>query len=281
MSKLNTVIISDYIKKIKEENKLSDMTIKTYKNIADNISFNIMATQPTIIKKLKALYNNPNTLQLYLNLIILVRKEHTESIDKLIKFRKSLKDEITIERKKNLTELDDTLPTYDKLNGDLDRLVGIMYIVNYLMVRLGFRNKDINLKNVKKIPSEKTENYIMVKPNKITLSINDYKTDKTNGEKIIEITDPRFISELKKLRLNDNEYMLGKKDGSKISNISTFNDKIIKYTIGHLGQTRIIKIVVKQLLKDNDFKRLEELSRTRGTSIAVLLKSYNLLNTTI
>jgi hypothetical protein len=281
MSKLNTVIISDYIKKIKEENKLSAMTIKTYQNIADNISFNIMATQPTIIKKLKALYTNPNTLQLYLNLIILVRKEHTESIDKLIKFRKSLKDEITIERKKNLTELDDTLPTYDKLNGDLDRLVGIMYVVNYLMVRLGFRNKDINLKNVKKIPSEKTENYIMVKPNKITLSINDYKTDKTNGEKIIEITDPRFISELKKMRLNDNEYMLGKKDGSKISNISTFNDKIIKYTIGHLGQTRIIKIVVKQLLKDNDFKRLEELSRTRGTSIAVLLKSYNLLNTTI
>ena len=278
MAKLNNDLIEEYIKKIKEENKLSAMTIKTYQNIADNISFNIMATQPTIIKKLKALHNNPNTLMLNLNIIILVRRNNKESVDKLIKFRNTAKNSIVELRKKNLTELDDTLPTYEKIISILDSLVGIMFIVNYLMIRLGFRNKDVNLKNVKKIPDSKDENYLILKPNKILISINDYKTKKHNGVKNIEITDAKFINEIKKMKLEENEYILGKKNGDKISNIHTFNDKIIKYTIGKLGEVRLIKIVIKQLLKENNFNKIEELSKTRGTSLDVLLRSYNVHN---
>lgn len=278
MAKLNNDLLEEYIKKIKEENKLSAMTIKTYQNIADNISFNIMATQPTIIKKLKALHNNPNTLMLNLNIIILVRRNNKESVDKLIKFRNTAKNSIVELRKKNLTELDDTLPTYEKIISILDSLVGIMFIVNYLMIRLGFRNKDVNLKNVKKIPDSKDENYLILKPNKILISINDYKTKKHNGVKNIEITDAKFINEIKKMKLEENEYILGKKNGDKISNIHTFNDKIIKYTIGKLGEVRLIKIVIKQLLKENNFNKIEELSKTRGTSLDVLLRSYNVHN---
>jgi hypothetical protein len=278
MAKLNNDLLEEYIKKIKEENKLSDMTIKTYQNIADNISFNIMATQPTIIKKLKALHTNPNTLMLNLNIIILVRRNNKESVDKLIKFRNTAKNSIVELRKKNLTELDDTLPTYEKIISILDSLVGIMFIVNYLMIRLGFRNKDVNLKNVKKIPDSKDENYLILKPNKILISINDYKTKKHNGIKNIEITDAKFINEIKKMKLEENEYILGKKNGDKISNISTFNDKIIKYTIGKLGEVKLIKIVIKQLLKENNFNKIEELSKTRGTSLDVLLRSYNVHN---
>ena len=278
MAKLNNDLLEEYIKKIKEENKLSAMTIKTYQNIADNISFNIMATQPTIIKKLKALHNNPNTLMLNLNIIILVRRNNKESVDKLIKFRNTAKNSIVELRKKNLTELDDTLPTYEKIISILDSLVGIMFIVNYLMIRLGFRNKDVNLKNVKKIPDSKDENYLILKPNKILISINDYKTKKHNGVKNIEITDAKFINEIKKMKLEENEYILGKKNGDKISNIHTFNDKIIKYTIGKLGEVKLIKIVIKQLLKENNFNKIEELSKTRGTSLDVLLRSYNVHN---
>ena len=90
MDFLNTDLNTLKHELIKEENKLSDMTIKTYQNIADNISFNIMATQPTIIKKLKALHTNPNTLMLNLNIIILVRRNNKESVDKLIKVLKEI-----------------------------------------------------------------------------------------------------------------------------------------------------------------------------------------------
>jgi hypothetical protein len=97
--KTNTELIDKYIVKVQDEKKVSEGTIKTYKNIASNIPFNILSSQPTIINKLKDLYDNPNTLQLYLNLIILVRRENNEETDKLIKLRNSLREQITKTRK--------------------------------------------------------------------------------------------------------------------------------------------------------------------------------------
>jgi len=98
--KTNVSLIDEYIEKIKSEKKVSEGTIKTYKNIGTNLPFNLLSTQPTIIKKLKELYDNPNTLQLYLNMIILVRRHNEEETDKLIKLRNSLRDEIIESRKK-------------------------------------------------------------------------------------------------------------------------------------------------------------------------------------
>jgi len=68
------------------------------------------------------------------------------------------------------------------------------------------------------------------------------------------------------------------KNGDKISNIITFNDKILKLTIDRLGQNRLVKIVVKDLLNKKDFEKLDSISKDRGTSLEVLLKSYNLHN---
>ena len=59
---LNTDIVNDYldhIKKDKEKN-LSIQTLKTYENIGNNLPFNILTNQNTIIKKLKDVYENPN-----------------------------------------------------------------------------------------------------------------------------------------------------------------------------------------------------------------------------
>ena len=60
------------------------------------------------------------------------------------------------------------------------------------------------------------------------------------------------------------------------NNIITFNDRILKLTIGRLGQNRLVKIVVKDLLNHKSFEKLDQLSKDRGTSLEVLLKSYNL-----
>ena len=92
------------------------------------LPFNILTTQPTIVKKLRGVYSNPNTLQLYLNMIILLRRYNKEEVDKLIKFRNSLRDEIVRTRKKNLNSLNDDLPTIKYLNDKLDKLSGTKYI---------------------------------------------------------------------------------------------------------------------------------------------------------
>ena len=275
--KTNKELIDKFLEDHKKEKKVSEGTLKTYKNIGDNLPFNILSSQPTIIKKLKELYENPNTLQLYLNMIILVRLYNEEETDKLIKLRNSLKDEIIKNRKENLTKLDDTLPSADKVFEELDKLSGLRYIINYLMMHHALRNKDINLNIVKSIPENKDENYLMHK-GRVHLNINDYKTEKSHGSKNIKISDARFIKELKSLDLKDGDYLISMKNGDKIKNVSTFNDKILNLTIDKLGQNKLTKIVIKDLLNNKSFDKLEQLSNDRGTSLSVLLKSYNLEN---
>ena len=276
--KTNISLIDEYIEKIKTDKKVSEGTIKTYKNIGTNLPFNLLSAQPTIIKKLKELYDNPNTLQLYLNMIILVRRHNGEETDKLIKLRNSLRDEIIEARKKNLDSLDDILPTPAYIRDQLENLTGIRYILNYLMIEHALRNKDINLKFVKSLPDNKTENYIMLKGKNVILDINDYKTDEKYGTKEIKITNEKFVNEFKKLKLNDGDYLLPMKNGDKIKNTSTFNDKILNLTIDKLGQNKLVKIMIKDLLNNKSFDKLEQMSKDRGTSLDILLKSYNLHN---
>tara|TARA_R110002020_G_scaffold473465_2_gene702769 strand:- start:3265 stop:4116 length:852 start_codon:yes stop_codon:yes gene_type:complete len=275
--KTNKELIDNFLEEHQKEKKVSEGTIKTYKNIGDNLPFNILSNQPTIIKKLKATYENPNTLQLYLNMIILVRRYNGEETEKLIQLRNSLKEQIVKNRKENLSKLDDSLPTAEKVFEELDNLSGVRYIINYLMMNHALRNKDINLKIVKSIPDSKDENYLMHK-GRVHLSINDYKTEKSHGEKSIKINDPRFIKELKSLNLKDGDYLIAMKNGDKIKNVSTFNDKILNLTIDKLGQNKLTKIVIKDLLNNKSYDKLEQLSKDRGTSLSVLLKSYNLEN---
>jgi len=273
----NKQLITDFIKHKKDEKKVSKQTINTYKNVGDNISFNILTTQKTIIKKLKELYTNPNTIQLYLNLIILVRRHNDKETNQLIAFRNTLKEKIINERKGNMKEMNDTLPTYETIKDKLNNMNGIMYIINYLIFNIGLRNKDINLKFVNTLPDKLEENYIQLKNNKVILTITDYKTDKKYGTKKINIDDTRFINEFKNLNLVNEEYIISKKDNSKINNISTWNEKLIKLSIDKLGQ-KLVKINIKKLLDESNFKEIETIGKNRGTSLSVLLTSYNLMH---
>ena len=276
----NSDLINEYLEKIKKEKSVSNGTLKTYKNIGESLPFSLLTSQPVLIKKLKDLYNNPNTLQLYLNMIILVRRFKDHDTDKLIKLRNSLKDDIIKSRKKNLDELDEKLPSYDYIMNELNKSTKLRYILNYLILNHGFRNSSVNLKFVKSLPplEDRDENYIMIKGKDILLNINDYKTKEAYGTKEIKIKDEKFKNELKSLNLKNNDYLFPKRNGDKIINVSTFNDKIINHTIDRLGQNKLFKIVIKKLLTDKSFDKLDQISKDRGTSIDVLLKSYNLHN---
>jgi len=132
---------------------------------------------------------------------------------------------------------------------------------------------------VQSLPEDKNENYILLKSkNKVILLITDYKTEKKHGDKEIIINDSKFIKELKSLDLKNGDYLIPMKNGDKIKNITTFNDKILRMTIDNLGQNKLVKIVIKELLNNKSYDKLEDLSKHRGTSMSVLLKSYNLHN---
>lgn len=272
--KTNHELLLKYIESIQD--KITDQTKKTYTQISNNLPFNVLTTQPTIIKKLNDLYENPNTKSLYLNMIILVRRDNDEATDKLIKFRNSLRDDIIKTRKDKMSEIKDTLPSYSDLVLKLNELKGIRYIINYLLINYGLRNKDINAKYVSTVAESKDsdENYLIDKKNRIVLDISDYKTEKSFGDKTIYITDKKFIQELKDLKLKENQYLISKKNGDKLKP-SSFGEKVINLSIDKLGEAKIFKIVIKYLLDKKDFNRIEELVNTRGTSMATILKSYN------
>jgi hypothetical protein len=211
-------------------------------------------------------------------MIILVRRHLNLENEKLIKLRNDLRNEIIKLRKENMSSTKSELPTYNEINEKLNELVGIRYILNYLLITYGLRNKDINLLYVNKLPEkQEDENYLVQTKNNIKLVINDYKTDNTFGSKTIEIKDKKFKEELNKLNLKDNSYILPKRDGSKLK-VNSFNDKVLSLTIDGLGETKIFKILVKHLLDKKDFNKLEDLVNSRGTSLSTIMKSYNVYN---
>ena len=274
--KTNKELLLAFIDSVK--NKISPQTQKTYLQISNTLPISILTTQSTIIKKLNELYNNPNTKALYLNMIILVRRHNEEETDKLIKFRNSLRDDIIKIRKDKMSETKKDLPSYDELLGKLNEMSGVNYIINYLFVKYGLRNKDVNLKFVSKLPKDKEdENYLVYNKNKVVLDINDYKTDKTFGNKSIIINDKRFIQELKDLKLDDGEYLIKKKNGDKLK-MSSFNERILNMSIDKMGEAKIFKVLIAHLLDKKDFKKIEELVASRGTSISTIMKSYNIYN---
>jgi len=277
----NSELVEKYLDHIKKEKKLSQGTITTYTNIGKNLDFSIMLSQKTLIQKLKDLYDNPNTLQLYLNMIILIRRYNDEPTDMLVKLRNSLRDDIIKTRKENLDKLDDKLPSKSYIIEQLNNMSGLRYILNYLIIHHALRNKDMNLKIIEneKDMDDKDQNYMLINKKKkmIKLFINDYKTDTKYGTKEIKITDQDFYKNvLKVFNENESKNLLHLRNGDKIKSISTLNDKILNLTIDNLGQNKIVKVMIKDLLNNKSFDKLEQLSRDRGTSLDVLLKSYNL-----
>jgi len=269
---------SDLVKQYLDESdrKITDTTKKTYEGIGANIPFNIQTnSQATIIKKLKELIENPNTRSLYLNLIILVRQHLKEETDKLVKERNVIRKEITELRKSKLGELKSDLPKKDELMNQLNNLTGIQYIINYLFLHFGLRNKDLNLKFGK--GENKDTNYIYVKGKNVLLDINDYKTDGSYGAKLIKINDAKFIRELKELKKKDGDYLFPKRNGEKMK-VSTFNERVKALSINNLGETTIFKVLIADLIDKKDFGKIEQLVKTRGTSLSTILKSYNIYN---
>ena len=256
--------------------KLSNTTIKNYTNTAKNINFGIMNGQNTLIKKLKENYDNPNTRATFLNMIILLRNFKEQDTDKLINYRNLMKKEINTDRKIKLKDSNEELPTLEYLESQLKNLDGMKYIINYLFINYGFRNKDINFKYVTELPEDGKENYLTQVKGGLKMVINDYKTNKSFGTKVYFIRDKDFMKKWKKVELKDGDYILNN-NNSKYSQ-SRFNEIVKKLSIDNLGETNIFKIVVKDLLEKKDYKKIEELSASRGTSLDTIMRSYNLEN---
>ena len=278
MSETNTndAHLQSFIKGAKAgESTMRDYVTKLTK-LAKEVNFG--DPESSLVEHLSTV-ENPNTRSNKAFALIRMRRHLKLPTFELETMREDLKKDIMTHRKKKATEDLEKLVSYEELLTKLEGLSGKDYIMNYMWVKHGLRNKDINVAVKRKKPKDITENVIVFNPNlkspKATYYITDYKTANTYGNKSIVIKDQRFFEELSKLGLKNDQYLFAKQDGTKAT-VNYMNVLASRRSINQYGEGRIAKILIKHLLDTKQYGTIEKISKQRGTALSTIYSSYNL-----
>ena len=261
----------------------SKNTIKTY-TIQYNKLFNltgkpIAETSELKLIKLIADTSNPNGRQALLNIAIQLRRNEKAGVDKLIGQRDKNKVIITDEIKNTNLKLQNSLPSYKTIGDYMESLYNSSewtdYIINYLLINYQVRNADLLFDIVKRKRDTKdtTKNYIWLSAKKVVFIRNVYKTNTKYGRKENTITDPKFITAIKRVfacqKYNEN-------CGIFIPTPSQVGYYIQKATYNQIGEGSYFKIVVAHFR--NNIDKLQEIGENRGTSYETIKNSYDIAN---
>ncbi len=235
-----------------------------------------------------------STKRQLLNSVIQVRRFKEKPVEMLLKYRDEL--QIKIDKKRLLdNELRyKDLPSYDDLYLHLKNLYCAdlyrSYIINYILINLNTRNRDLDLILVDKKAEakDKTKNYLIIRRNDTIVLRNVYKTSNIHGTKENKIRNTLFQRAVISFRdeersrdyYNDPNdpnhgkvFLLAREDGGQLS-----EDSIAKYirgfTLEKISESDINKIQVSH--NSTNYNKLKQMSNNRGTSIDVLIDYYNI-----
>ena len=163
------------------------------------------------------------------------------------------------------------------------------FIINYLLIHFNVRNKDLDLIVVssKRRAKDPNENYLVLRKNDIVYIRRNYKTVKSYGEKVNIFKSRKMRRALQeyvaqqtkepyKYPYHDLVMLLGKVNGGRIDNDSIHNF-VRRHTFQNLGEGDYNKIAVTEIREFDDFKKLQQMSRNRGTSIDNLISEWHCL----
>ena len=239
----------------------------------DKMSYNYM------MKKLNEEFGASTSSQLQgVHILMVATKENKPRVFvKLQKLNQELKEKKDDDVKEKNEEKLNTLPSYEYILEKLNELdkdgKSLAYFVNYIMINYGFRNRDFDMIYIKSkkefdaIKREKfdTRNYIY----------HNQQTWNTYGPKHIKINDEKFIKHFKNLKIDDKKPIFVTKDLKPVG-LSYLSDLLCNYSIDKLREANVFKIIVKHLIDTKDFAKLDEYVKSRGTSMAEIMKSYNI-----
>ena len=263
-------------KAIKEATKRSYRA--NYRKLRNLLGKNIRDTaEDTTVNAINAAVGEQiNSAQALLNIAILCRRnmEPALPVDTIILKRTDNKDEVTEMLKQTNSHM--TLPSLAEYDAYLELLwtKGKYrdYIVNYLMRHHYTRNMDLifDIVSTKKETLEDlSKNYLWHdrKNLRVVYIRNNYKTFRTYGQKMVVIDNERFLYAVKKCEKQMHCFPL------------TLDEQLIGYYVkqisyNQLGEGALLKIIVKHYI--NDYGRLLEISKSRGTNLKVLMSSYNI-----
>lgn len=255
-----------------------------YKSIRELLNNDInKSSENEILDAVKTLSNgNPSNEWTYMNLPFMIRQSKGYKTDLIQKRREELKllrEEHTQNQKAVKNE---TLPSMKTIQDFTKQLYKNKeykkFIVNFMIINYGVRNKDVDVFIVSssKDTKDETKNYFIVKSNEIEWRINNYKTLMSFGVKKVIIKSKPFIEAVKSLTLNT--WLL-------TGSITPLNDTGLATTIkrllygingDHLTEGDYFKIIMNDInSKPNTTQLLEYYSKIRGTDYATLLKYYD------
>lgn len=232
------------------------------------------------VNEVKGKLNIPATPAVRNNLLslALVIKEASgldvETLKKAIKENHGNVKTYTAEKN---VELKETLPSLKKLNDYTSNLFKTEqwrpFIMNYLMMEFGVRNKDLMLEfGDNKTTIDDNKNYLILNKNSVKYIRGNYKTKSTYGDMKDTISNKKFVTAVKNAmnKENDGKYLLSLGENREIAETS-LNKFVSKHTLDNIGQSKIFKIVV-----DAKPKKKEELSATRGTALGTVAEHYDI-----
>tara|TARA_R110002072_G_scaffold2321_1_gene19352 strand:- start:3381 stop:4235 length:855 start_codon:yes stop_codon:yes gene_type:complete len=269
------------LKKVFDNRKLAESTKNTYQlnynKLVDELEQPIIKSSPSEIKKaIDFMSENPNTRWSMYSVPILIYNSHNMNPDKLINFREQLRKERKIKTAENLVYKFHHLPTMSHLKNKLNELFREKeyrkYIINFLLMSYGLRNKDLNLfitDDINKVDHK--NNWIYVSEFLVEMYISDYKTSFKYGRKNISITSRKAKKALQSMT---NQYLLTKQNGVRI-HATSLNRFITKRTIDNLSESDIFKIIISTIRKRTNFRSLiKQFSEYRGTDVGTILQYY-------
>lgn len=251
-----------------------------YKSIRELLNNDInKSSENEILVAVKTLSNgNPSNEWTYMNLPFMIRQSKGYKTDLIQKRREELKilrEEHTQTQKAVKNE---TLPSTKTIQDFTKQLYKNKeykkFIVNFLIINYGVRNKDVDVFIVSssKDAKDETKNYFIVKANEIEWRINNYKTLMSFGVKKVVIKSKPFIEAVKSLTINS-WLLTGSNEHLNETGLATTIKRLL---YNSLTEGDYFKIIMNDInSKPNTTQLLEYYSKIRGTDYATLLKYYD------
>ena len=262
------------IEKIINEKEISDSSKKVYLSLLkrmQKVKFKIPTKaneKLNYVKEHVSSFENPNTRLDMLNLIIVIRNVLELSVDKLKEYRSELKQQQKAHQVSKMSEAGEKLMSYVDFTKALSEAYlkdeWKKYVVNYLMMRYGVRNKDLNLSIVKtKKEMNEGENYLLLKKDKVIYVRDDYKTHKTYGKKTHEIHDNLFHESVKKAGVG------------KLIPEAQISNGLRKLYLNKMGEAKVFKMMIDHYYDKDEPASIKRLAADRGTCLSVVQGFYN------
>jgi len=267
-----------YMENILTKKQFSDKTTKVYVSVIkrlQKLNFKMPIKKNEKVDYIRTFFSDNNlekssTKLDLLNLVIVLRTIEDIPTIKLKEYRSELAKERLTNQVDKMSGLKDKLmsvPDYrEQLLKAFESGEFKKFIVGYLMLTYGTRNLDVDatiVKSKKEATDDKT-NYLILSKSKVVWIRNNYKTVKSFGSQTHEITDPEFIKAVK-------SHGPGRLfDEGKMAN------QLKKILIGGMNESKVFKALIDEAYDNKDTERINELSKSRGTSIATIKSFYNI-----